>query len=469
MSGTARHWEVFKSAWKSETQRQKKLVHVDEPEFLPAALEIAEQPISPTVRAVTWVLLAGLLFAGLWSWFGKVDVVASAQGKLLPRGNVKLIQWSGTSGIQGASAIVRAIHVTEGQHVTAGQLLVELDPTVSGAEEAQARAALMTAENDATRSRHILRGLAGSPARTALNSTQSRLAAASVAETRARIAALEDARAQAQADLTAAQEEYAKVDESLPLLEEQLAARKELLEKGLTPRLLVLQLEQQKVEMLKNRNIARAQSAKARADMARISQEMTQAIQESRKTALTDLSRAETDAMLRREELAKAQQQTKLQRLTAPISGTVQQLQIHTLGGVVEPAKPIMVIVPDNSDLIVEAKILNKDAGFVKRGDAAAIKIEAYPFTKYGTLPATVEYIASDAVPDETIAAPQGPQLVYLARLKLHKTSLSDNGKTLRLTPGMTITADIKTGERRILEYLLSPISKTTHDAGRER
>ena len=166
--------------------------------------------------------------------------------------------------------------------------------------------------------------------------------------------------------------------------------------------------------------------------------------------------------MLRQEELTKARQKSHLQRLVAPVDGTVQQLAVHTVGGVVEAVRPLMVVVPHGA-LKIEANVLNRDAGFVRRGQEVAVKLEAFPFTRYGTVPGRIESISPDAVDDRK----QGP--VYVARIAPLRSVIDRGDAVVPLQPGMSATADIKTGQRSLLSYLISPIEAARAKAGRER
>jgi hemolysin D len=173
--------------------------------------------------------------------------------------------------------------------------------------------------------------------------------------------------------------------------------------------------------------------------------------------------KAVSDASLRREELVKSTRRSSLQRLLSPVDGTISQLAVHTVGGMVEATKPIMVVVPSGDRLIVEAKVLNKDMGFVSVGQAVAVKLEAFPFTRFGTVPGVITSIGSDAVEDEKLG------LVYTVRVKLERSTMARGDTTVALAPGMAATADIKTGRRSILSYLVSPIDEARLSAGRER
>ena len=161
--------------------------------------------------------------------------------------------------------------------------------------------------------------------------------------------------------------------------------------------------------------------------------------------------------------MTKATRRTGLQRLLAPADGTIQQLTLHTIGGVVEPARTLMVVVPSSDAIEVEVRVLNKDIGFVHEGQPVAVKVEAFPFTRYGTVPGTLSSISRDAVPDQKLGA------TYVAQIKLARAEIMVDGKPIALTAGLAVTADIRTGSRRIITYLLSPVQTSVAQAGRER
>jgi hemolysin D len=184
-----------------------------------------------------------------------------------------------------------------------------------------------------------------------------------------------------------------------------------------------------------------AQQAKGMSDARKFGDQLNQTLEQARQTALDALAKAQSEAMLREEELTKARQKSHLQRLAAPVDGTVQQLAVHTLGGVVEAVRPLMVVVPYGA-LVVEAKVLNKDAGFVHRGQDVAVKLEAFPFTRYGTVPGRIESVSTDSVDDKKF----GP--VYMARVVLLQSTIDRGDRVVPLGPGMTATADIRTGRR---------------------
>lgn len=464
MSALSMHFDAIRDAWREDNARVQHQHSREEAAFLPAALEIIEQPVSPTARRTTWLLLTILVLTALWLTFGKIDVVASAQGKLIPVDNVKLVQ-------PAEAGIVRAILVRDGQRVRKGQPLIELDPTVSGAEAEQARSALQTAELDAARARAVLAALDGrglsftAPAETlpAIARTQALLARAEFAGIEASIAGSRADMRAASAASGEARVQAAKLSETLPLLDEQIAANEALLAKGYVSKLKVIEMRRQRLAAARDRDIAVETIARTNAQTASAGSGGVRNRADARARILAALAKAESDVSLRREELVKSTQRSSLQRLLAPVEGTISQLAVHTVGGVVEAAKPIMVVVPSGGSLIVEAKILNKDMGFVNVGQDVAVKLEAFPFTRYGTVPGQIDSIGSDAVEDDKLG------LAYPARIRLIETTIDRDGKVVPLAPGMTATVDIRTGRRSILSYLLTPINRASATAARER
>jgi hemolysin D len=446
------------SAWALETQRSKSRRRYEQSEFLPAALEVIESPASPFGRVGLWFLIVAVVLALLWAFIGKLDVVVVASGRTIPADRVKLVQPS-------ELGVVRAIHVREGQQVRAGQLLIELDPTTTGADDVQARTGLNAAEMDRARSRALLsylggRGLAFAPpsgAAPATASVQRELLQSQVQEFEARRGMLMQERGQHMAELAGARAEVAKLRDTLPLLDRQLEARRSLADKGHYSRLRVLEMEEQRIDRARSMEVQQAAAARAQAAIGGIDQQMNQLRSELVRTTVTDLAQAQDNATLRSQEIAKTGMRNRLMQLRSPVDGTVQQIAIHTRGGVVEPAQALMVIVPRDSQLVVEARVTSRDIGFVRAGQPVRVKVDAFPFTDYGTIDGVLESVSADAMDDEKLG------LVYTARIRM------EGRRPLPLTPGMSISAEIKTGSRRVIQYLLSPIMTRLDEAGRER
>jgi len=464
MSGLSHHWDVWKEAIRADRTRSKSSVKSHESDFLPAALEVAERPVSPTGRIVTWVLLVGLVITILWTVFGRVDVVASAPGSVILTGNVKIVQSPG-------AGVVRAIHVRNGDRVKKGQPLLDLDPTIVGADLAAAQKALANAELQIARNRAIADALSGrglrfvAPAGTPpeIADTQRRLIAAQIAEIEATTASLADARSSALADAQAAQATARRLADTGPMLDRQIESMNRLDQRGYAPGQRLIELERQRRAEAGDREVALAQVDRGNAEARKFDQQVLQTREQARRLALVDLAEAEAEAIQRREEVTKAMQLSKFQRLLAPVAGTVQQLEVSTIGGVVEAAKPLMTVVPSEGALEVQAKMLNKDVGLVREGQPVAVKLEAFPFTRYGTVPGRVRSISGDAVQDKDLG------LVYVVTVALDRDYVVVGGRQLRLAPGLAATVDVKTGTRRIISYLLSPLQTTISQAARER
>lgn len=471
MNAISRHWEVARIAMAEEKKRTQWLMKSTDVDFLPAALEIVDKPVSPGGRITAYVLAMVFIITLLWLTFGEIDVVASAPGKLIPADNVKLVQPAETG-------IVREILVRDGQQVKKGQPLITLDPTVSTAEAAQAQKALRTAELDAARARAIISALDGHgfafqappAAPEEIADTQRRLAIAELGDIQSGIASYEADRRSAASSREEARKQAIKLDETLPLIDEQLSANEQLLEKGYVSKLKVIEMRRQRMATARDRDIALDTANRAEAQMARAGSSANQSRSQARARILDQLAKAESEAELRREELTKATRRSSLQILSSPVDGTVAQLALHTIGGVVEPAKPIMVIVPQGGTLVAEVKLANKDVGFVRVGQSVAVKLEAFPFTRYGTIPGRVEWVSADAVEEDRPSSERaGPGLVYTLRVSLNHGRMTRGNDSIQLSPGMSATADIRTGRRSILSYLLSPIDEARLEAGRER
>lgn len=465
MNVLARHWAVLVESFKNETERRKSAKQLEQTEFLPAALEVLETPPNPLGRTVLWLLLSFLAIAVLWACLGRLDVVASAQGKVIPRGHVKIIQAADTG-------VVRAIHVVDGQTVRAGQPLIVLDPTATEADASQARESMFVAELDRARAQALVEASANngrssySAPKQALPdfaAIQKSLVAARVAEHRTELAALEQQKAQRQADFGMVNAEVQKLEQQLPLVESQLQGMEKLDREGLVPHVKLQELQERAVGMRHDLIIRREEMGKHRAALGEITSQIAKLESEFKATSLDALNEAEANYRLRAEEVKKANDKASLTVLTSPIDGVVARLSVHTIGAVVKPADALLVIVPKGEELIVEAMVLNKDIGFVNEGQPVEVKLEAFPFTRYGVVQGTLETISRDAVDDEK----QG--LVFPAQVRLSREHLMIGSARFNLAPGLAATAEIKTDQRRIIEFLLSPLSRRLQEAGRER
>lgn len=458
------HWQVLKESWALESETRKSRTRWRETDFLPAALEVMETPPNPLGRLIMWSLLGFVALALLWSIVAKIDIVAVAPGKVTSAGKNKLVQ-------AAEGGVVRNIHVADGQSVVEGQPLVTLDPTATGAELAQARSSLQTSELDAARARAMLAALRGErwtfapPTGTSpeIAAVQRQLISSRLAELAARVATLREQSAEAGAMSAGASAEMARLRDTLPYLNERVEKRRELADKGFASRLSQLELEQALVDHHRQIDVQSQNAIRARAGQAGVGQQIAMARAEAIRQVLADLTKAEADARLAREELTKADQRSGLQVIRSPVKGTVQQLAVYSQGAVLKPADPILVVVPDDAELIVEAQVLNRDIGFVRVGQPVTVKLEAFPFTRYGSLKGTLRRLSRDAVQDEKL----GP--FYQAVVSVAAPDATGRSAGITVTPGLAATAEIKTSQRRVIDYVLSPLERRMSEAGRER
>ena len=456
--------------------------------FLPAALEIVETPPSPVGRAIVLVIVSVFCLAIAWASWGTIDIVATAQGKIVPSGRSKIIQPVDTG-------VVRAIHVTDGQHVHAGDLLIELDPTMDRAEQEHLHSDLVAAKLEIARLRAGLSDAADplsefnppADADPALVANERQLLIDETTEQRAKLAALDRQAAEKAAERATASATVDKIAAEIPLQQERVDMRKTLFDEGLESKILYLQEAQDLIANQKELLVQQSHMKEAEAALQALVEERAQAVFEYRRSLAEDLVKADTKAAGLTQDLIKAARKTGLQRLTAPVDGTVQQLAIHTIGGVVTPAQALLVVVPADSHLDIEAMVSNRDIGFVHPGQAADIKIDTFNYTRYGLLHGEVETVSADAVTpdkreDDPNARPTGldkdtaastdtgaKEPVYAARVSLNKTAMVVDDKRVNLTPGMAVTVEIKTGSRHIISYLLSPLLRYGHESLRER
>jgi hemolysin D len=304
-----------------------------------------------------------------------------------------------------------------------------------------------------------------------------------VTEYRAKMAALARQQAQKEAEQATTAATIHKLETIIPVVQSRVDIRKTLVEKELGSKLSYFEVLQLLVEQQEEFNVQNSHLHETEAAIAAIRETRGQAAAEYRHTLSDELAKSEQKANGIAQDLIKAEQRTRLQRLTAPVDGVVQQLAIHTVGGVVTPAQSLLVVVPSDSRLEIEAMVSNHDIGFVHAGQEAEIKIDTFNFTRYGLLHGHVLSVSQDAVirdrmqdrsndrtpgTNET-SEPKGQELNYSARISLDRTNMVIDDKVVKLSPGMAVTAEIKTGSRSILNYLLSPLLRYRHDSLRER
>lgn len=460
-----RYARVLRHAWSRRKEMDGPPLHAHEAQFLPAALALRDTPLHPAPRIALWLIMAFALVALLWAIFGRIDVVATAAGKVIPNDRTKVIQPMET-------AVVKAIHVREGQSVQAGQLLIELDATSAAADSERLRNEATSARLEAMRAQAMLAALdTGRPTRlepkegvdaARMLAEQSRLSG-QYEEYLARQTQLQAEITRRRAELQATEELVTKLEQTAPIARKRAEDYQRLVKENFISQHGYLEREQARIEQEQDLASSRARVTEIRAALVEVQQQKATLAAETRRQLLDQHNLAIQQAVSLEQELVKAEQRSRLMHLAAPVAGTVQQLVMHTVGGVVTPAQPLMVIVPGDNVLEVEAMLPNKDIGFVNPGQDAEVKVETFPFTKYGTLRGTIIQVSSDAIQDEKLG------LIYSTRVRLARDTLQVENKTVRLTPGMAVTVEIKTGTRRVIEYFLSPLMQYGNESLRER
>jgi hemolysin D len=462
-ANVARHWSIWREAWTAENTRPQRGLRGVERDFLPAAIEIMEKPASPLGRSLIWSLCGLFALAIGWSIVGHIDIVAVAQGKVVPQGHTKAIQAL-------EIGVVRTIYVRDGDKVVAGQKLIDLDPTDASADHDRMQHERIARLLDEARLDSLLEGgpqeapmhVPTDVDPILLEATRRQLDS-QWREKSAKLIALDSEIEQRAAELSMAEADVERLKAVLPLLQDRSDSLAGLAAQGYTSRLHASEVQQQFVEAQKNLvgALDKIRQAEAALRVARQQRLLTERENESawrkeRAEAVEKRAAAE-------QEIVKARKRRDLQSLASPIDGTVTNLAAFTVGGVVKPGDTILNVVPLSATPEIEAQVLNKDIGFVLPGQRVSVKLEAFPFTRYGTITGEVIDISRDSNKDEKLG------LIYPVLVRLDAAEINVDGKTMPITPGMSVTAEIITGDRRLIEYVLSPVTKYRHEAGRER
>lgn len=443
-------------------------------DFLPGLIAVERTPPHPAARAATWLLLA--LFAAVLAWasVGTLDIVAVAEGKLIPASYLKIVQ-------SAEAGIAKEILVNEGQSVEAGQVLVRMDAVLQGAD----RQAVSTEYHTKRIAlRRMDAELASRPLARAKDDPPT-LFAQALAQYTANRSAYENQLAMERStleksrhDLAAAEQVKAKLEQVLPHYRNQQAAYEKLGKDGFAGAIMVADKARERIEREQDLKTQIETISAARATIVSIEQRMGQVTADYRR--LLQSERAETAAQLEKltQELAKQEHRYGLLELKAPQAGVVKDLATHTAGTVVQPGTILMTIVPKDEVLKAEVWVTNQDVGFVREKQPSKIKLATYLFQKYGMLDGTVAQVSADAQdkPEGTQASDAASKsdaarkgLIYRTLIELNAQQLVFDGEPLALTPGMQVSAEINLGTRTVLEYLLSPVQKAFHEAARER
>jgi hemolysin D len=467
--------------------------HADEREFLPAALEIIDTPMSPIAKGLIRFICFGFTLTLFWAWFGYLDIYAIAQGKIQPQGRSKVVQPQETG-------IVSKLFVENGQIVKADDIVAELDDTEIAAESNAVRGDFIAAHAEMIRRRHIidfLESRSNQPLTMphfdqeideAVRRREIAVMLAEYGQLTATLMSLEAQINEKRAQTDRLNMTINSRTQLIHVLKERVDTRQIIDDKQQGFRARVIDALQ---EYLREQTSLTTDQGQLEETMASI-QSLERRIELARNEFLSDQNQKLNEIARKRDRLSqeriKLDNKRKHMILRAPIDGTIQQLAITTLGQVVSGGQALMTVVPTGNPLEVEAMVLNSDIGFVTSDQPATIKVDAFPFTRFGTLNGRVSKVSREAVDtreasglaDSTaVTRPQGMQaqnsafspaqtLVFPITVSLEKTSITVEHGTIPLQPGMAVTVEIKTGERRAIDYLLSPlreiISSTAHE-----
>ena len=446
----------------------KWLIHGEErekeTEFLPAILEVTETPPSPTGRFVMWSILILVVVALVWSFVGHINEVAVAAGKVIPSGQIKTIQVKN-------KGIIKEINVEEGQIVKEGDVLVVLDPTTTSADydSLKKRAAYykldiqrltaeltqqpFTPEEDPDLDAHDL-------------AAEMALYQSRTSDYRTQRQSREDVIAQRVARLQATQASYEKYSQVLAIAQEKESRLVELSEQNAISEFQLLEQQRETIEYAKNAQAELDSLNSIRAEIAEAQQNLANVDAAYHKDIMTALVEAKKEYYSIVEAIKKAEEDSRLSVINAPISGRVYNLNVHTLGGIVTDAQPLMQIVPEDAKLEFEVYADNKDIGFIKVGQEAEVKVETFNFQKFGMYKAEVQEISADAVnePNDQIK-----HMKYKLLLDPTSNDINVYGQPAKLEVGMNVSAEIKIKEKRIIDFFLDPFRRYTSEALRER
>ncbi|MEW7314997.1 HlyD family type I secretion periplasmic adaptor subunit [Buttiauxella gaviniae] len=449
------HFSYF---WKQREALTPPPLKSEEAEFLPAVLSLQLAPVSPAGRWTARLLMALIICLVVWSVVGKVDIIVAATGKIIPSTRAKTIASVET-------ARVEQIFVDDGQTVRAGQPLMTLDTHVIEHEQKRAEVDQDMAELQVARSRALLASITANKL-TELSASNN-ISADKLSSARSQ---LDSQWLNFTSRLEDLDGEITRYSMQLPLAAQRAQDYKDLAKEHDVSVTSWLEKEQDKIELQGKLTDARHQREAFIAETRKKTEDELNEGLRQQQEAQQDVQRADAH-------------KTQLQ-LTAPVDGVVQQLAVHTVGGVVTAAQPLMVIVPEQNQVEIEAIVENKDIGFIHKGQQAAVKIDAYDYTKYGMMQGEVTYVSRDAmdagsnnIPDnmaanrgeasESAAKPQNSQ--YSVHIRLDQKTMNIDGEPSALKPGMSTSIEIKTGSRRVIEYFLSPLIQHTHESLNER
>ncbi|MDD4883207.1 HlyD family type I secretion periplasmic adaptor subunit [Sulfuricurvum sp.] len=421
----------------------------DKHEFTPLLVEIEERPTSPLGRSLLYAILAFMVIGLLWLFFARIDVVVSARGKVIPVGEIKTLQPVETG-------VIGSILVKEGQSVKKGEVLMEIDPSVTQSDLESKQKNLTLLELEIERLDAQINDRAFHPSSkcqdtSAIATQQMMYTSGKLAYDQQRQVLQEQIRQNDEAT-EAAKADSSRLKQLLESAKDHETRLKEVLD--IIAKKEYEDAKNQRIEYQEQLTMKEHVIAQSQGKLNELNQQLRLVTQEYRNKLLAELTQKSKEATSLRTEVETTQFRNAKQQIIAPVDGTIGKLLVHTVGGVVTPAEKLLTVIPKGVPLIIQATVLNQDIGFVTKEMEAAVKIDTFDFQKYGLLHGKVKHIADDAIEDEKL----GP--VYEITIDPKETTLRVEGKDLTINPGMSVTAELKVGKRRVIEFFIYPMIK---------
>lgn len=445
------------------------LVHGEErekeTEFLPAILEVTETPPSPTGRIIMWTILILIVVALAWAFLGKINEVAVAPGKVIPSGQAKTVQVKN-------KGIIKEIRVVEGQVVEEGEVLVLLDPTTTTADYDSLKKRAAYYKLDIQRLTAELTGQPFVPEEDPDLEAHDLAAEMALYQSRTndyqtQLQSRQDIIEQKTARLQATQATYEKYQAGLAIAQEKESRLKALIAESAISEFQLLEQQNQTIEYAKNAQAELDSINSIRAEIAEAEQNLANVKASYQKDIMTALVEAKKEYYSIIESIKKADEDARMATIVAPTAGRVYNLAVHTVGGIVTDAQPLMQIVPDDVPLVFEVYVENKDIGFVKIGMPVEVKVDSFNFQKYGMIDGKVTEIGADSYKEPSDVETYNKFRVVVT--PTGKNSIDVMGEEVPLSVGMSVNAEIKIKEKRIVDFFLDPFRKYTSEALRER
>jgi hemolysin D len=421
----------------------------DSHEFKPLLAEIVDEPVNPLGRTIFWIIVIAILFFGCWMIFGKVDVVVSARGKVIPKGEIKILQPLTTGSVSN-------IPVKEGDFVKQGQVLMEIDPSGTEPELVSMQEDAKQLELELLRLDAVFHQKPFSPPTgrfgTALVAMQQKLHTSTMARLGKQTEAKKEELEHIPSQLASAEADHNRLQDLMKIAGDKLERLEPV--RDLVSRDQYAQAESEFKNLSGNLISAEHKIKELNANERRVQSELRVVIETEHDKNLQESAEKQNKLNYLKANIEKTTYVNAKQQIIAPVDGFINKLLIHTVGGVVSPAEKLIILVPADSPLIISVLVENKDIGFIAEEMASSIKVDTFNFQKYGILDGQVTHVARDSIEDKE----QG--LVYEVYVEPQKTSLMVEGVLTPITTGMSVTAEIKVGKRRIIEFFIYPLIK---------